>query len=102
MAFADLVKARDDAIVIDDDCAAAQIAAEAAHAEAVAQHVASSEARAAAHKAIHDLLVERGEHYLIDEAGSLTVYKPIDAEPGYLAVQPIPGTGPAASESKKK
>ena len=58
---------------------------------AKAKHATSSDARANAHKAIHDVLAQYGEHYLIAEDGTLTVFKPIDEEPGYLAVQPIPG-----------
>ncbi len=102
MAFKELVDARDAAIADDEACAEAEAMAEAAHTEAVTRHCASTEALAAAHKAIHDLLVERGEHYLIDDQGSLTVFKPIDEAPGYLAVQPIPGEGPKVTESKKK
>ena len=94
MAFADLIKARDAAIAHDDACAAAELAAEGAYDHATAAHVVSSDARAEAHAAIRALLVEFGEHYLVGEDGTLTVYKPIDSPPGYVAVQPIPGVGP--------
>ncbi len=100
MEFAELIAAKDAAIDHYEECwrldqeahKASQLAEEKLEEARVAQE--------AAHKAIHDLLAERGEHYLIDQKdGTLTVYKPSDEPPGYLAVHPIPGT--KTSETKK-
>ncbi len=102
MKFADLVAAKDAAVAHDDECAAHEEAMAVELEQCKAKHATATEARLAAHKAIHDILVEFGEHYLIDDDGTLTVFKPVDQEPGYLAVQPIPGEGPKVSESKKK
>ncbi len=102
MEFIDLIKARDAALEHDAACATAELETGTAHGLAVSAHLDSKQAVLDAHKAIHDLLVERGEHYLVDQVGTLTVYKPIDDPnpPGYLAVQPIPGSGPTESPVK--
>ncbi len=105
MKFADLVAAKDAAVAHDEECAAAEESMAVELERCQAKHAAATEARLAAHKSIHDILVEFGEHYLVDDDGTLTVFKPIDESiaPGYLAVQPIPGAGPVTvTESKKK
>ncbi len=91
MEFIDLIKAKDAAIAHDDECAALEEEAKSQLELAIANHTFASEDRAEAHKAIHDLLVERGEHYILDADGTFTVYKASDEPPGYLPVQPIPG-----------
>ncbi len=104
MKFEELIKAKDEAVSYDDACAAAVAEAaaavaqaQAAHEKTVADHAKSTAICEAAHKAIADLLAERGEHYLIDQKnGTLTVYKPHSELPGYLAVHPIPGTTKAS------
>ncbi len=100
MKFADLVKAKDAAVAHDNECAASEEAMAVELEQCQAKHAAATEARLQAHKSIHDILVEFGEHYLIDDDGTLTVFKPIEEPPGYLAVQPIPGEGPKASKKK--
>lgn len=99
MAFADLIKAKEAAIVADVEAEGEEILSETILAAAKATHAKTALERAASHAAIHDLLVELGEHYLVAEDGTLTVYKPVDVFPGYLAVQPIPGAGPTTSTS---
>ncbi len=101
--FKDLIAARDAAIEADDDCIATRDSAQAALVAAQEACIDSGNKRAEAHKAIQALLVEYGEHYLISEDGTLTVYKPIDDEPGYLAVQPIPGSKvPTSKHAERK
>ncbi len=100
MEFAELIVVKDKAI--DDDEAAQRSREDAVSAleSAQAWNEKTTAALLAAHQAIHDVLAERGEHYLIDQKdGTLTVYKPSDEPPGYLAVHPIPGT--KTSETKK-
>lgn len=99
MALEDLIKAKEAAIAADVQAAGEEIVAEALLLAAKDKHVQTAADRAATHKAIHDVLVEFGEHYLLDEDGTCTVYKPVDQSPGYLAVQPVPGNGPPTSTS---
>ncbi len=100
MEFAELIAAKDAAIYQHEQFAGYLANAEKTLEEAKEKFTATSEVLADAHKAIRDLLAERGEHYLIDQKdGTLTVYKPSDEPPGYLAVHPIPGT--KTSETKK-
>ncbi len=97
MDFAELIYAKNAAITADDEASAAVQAAAKALEEAEQVREESAAARTAANLAIHDLLAEKGEHYLVDPGdGTLTVYKVSDEEPGYLAVHPIPGTKKAA------
>ncbi len=91
MAFSDLIKEKDAAILHENECADAEMAAVQQLEEAMLSHQAATAATVAAHKEIHDVLVERGEHYLLGEDGTFTVYKASDVAPGYLPVQPIPG-----------
>ncbi len=102
--FADLLKAKDaateakkasahEASVAADRVVQAQ--AEMDKADKADQ--AAEAARLAAHKAIHDHLAELGDHYLTDDHGTLTVFRAVDHEPGWVAQQPIPGR----SEKKK-
>ncbi len=81
------VKAAGTATVAADDVAKAQ----AALAKAAEADQAAEAARLSAHKAIHDHLAELGEHYLVSDDGTITIYRAIDAEPGWTAQQPIPG-----------
>lgn len=102
MDFAELIAAKDKAIAYNDECEEALKAAQLAEELAQTKHGESSMALVAAHDAIHHLLTERGEHYLIDQKdGTLTVYKPSDEPPGYLAVHPIPGTKTAETKKAK-
>ncbi len=100
--FKDLIAARDAAVEQDEVCKVNRDLAQDALAKAQEACIASETARNDAQKAIHDLLVEYGEHYLITDDGTLTVYKPIEEEPGYLAVQPIPGQKPATVKHSEK
>jgi hypothetical protein len=97
MDFEALIEARDKIIAHDDGCEMEEELCKEAYDKAVAAHAASSQDRELAHKAIADLLKEKGEHYLQLADGTLNVYKPWDESPlGYLVVQPIPGAKPKA------
>ncbi len=96
--FANLLKAKD--VATEAKAASAKVALEAAEnvvkAEVEASQAdkadqAAEAARLAAHKAIHDHLAELGDHYLTDDNGTLTVFRAVDHEPGWVAQQPIPG-----------
>ncbi len=102
--FDDLIDAKDRAVEEDNVAQQALADATAALDKARQDAEASTGILLEAHKAIHDVLAEKGEHYGIDQAnGTVTVYKPIDEPPGWCAVHPIPGrTKAAAHESTKK
>jgi hypothetical protein len=106
--FSDLLTARDSAIALDESAAAAVSETETAIASAqsdlvarLATRGATTAAVTAANADIHNLLTTNGEYYLIDNRGTLTVYKAIDADPGYVGFQPIPGTEPPATPAAK-
>ncbi len=93
-----LLKAKDMAIANDDGadlhlavCNDDLREAEAKVANATKAKDEAVLARLAAHKAIHDHLAELGDHYLTDDHGTLTVFRAVDHEPGWVAQQPIPG-----------
>ena len=98
MAFEDLIKAKDLAVAHAAACREAEATthatAKAAMEQTTLQREKADEAEAAIHVALHDLLKERGEHYVISKDGTLTVFKSVEAGQGWLAVQPIPGTLP--------
>ncbi len=97
MEFVELIAAKDKAIADDEAALQALNDAELALGSAQAWQAGTAEAKNAAHKAIHDVLAEYGEHYLVDQKdGTVTVYKVSDEPPGYRAVHPIPGTTKAA------
>ncbi len=90
--FADLIEAKDVAIANDDEARKTMDDAAAQLEQAQTYYAETTAAREAAHQAIHDILVEYGEHYDIDKnSGTVTVYKPSDEPPGWCAVHPIPG-----------
>ncbi len=98
--FADLLKAKDAATEAKKASAhEASVAAdrvveaETAMDKADKTDQAAEVARLEAHKAIHDRLSELGDHYLTDDNGTLTVFRAVDHDPGWVAQQPIPGTG---------
>lgn len=108
MTLQELLNAKDKAIETVE--AAAKAAAEAQAALESAQSDLSeaektfSEAKEieeAMHEALHDLLVERGHHYLTADDGTVTIYQDSDDPPGWCSYQPIPGTV-AARKSKAK
>ena len=99
MKFADLVKIRDAAIAHNDECAATEEACSIALETAQGKHAESLAALADAHLSIHNILAQYGEHYLIADDGTLTVFKPVDNDIGYIAVHPIPGTMPPPSDA---
>ncbi len=101
MTFQELLKAKDTAIAKRDETAKALKAAEDSVNSAVIVRGAAEEAGAlaaktltASHKAIHDHLAERGEHYLVDDKGTFTIYRATSVDPGWVAAQPIPGLDP--------
>ncbi len=82
--FAELIIRKDVAVKYDEECTANEQAASVALNNAANQREASALALADAHKAIHDVLAEYGEHYLVDQKdGTLTVYKPSDELPEF-------------------
>ena len=99
MKFADLVKIRDAAIAHNDECAATEEACAISLETAKGHHEESLTSLANAHRSIHDVLAQYGEHYLISDDGTLTVFKPVDNDIGYIAVHPIPGTMPPPSDA---
>ena len=101
MAFKDLLATRDLAIAKNEACHAAIEPARARFEEVTAAYVTSQAVLTAAHKAIHDIIVERGEYYLTDERGTLTVWKAISSDPGYIMVQPNPGEEPPSVMPRK-
>ncbi len=103
MTFKDMIKARDAAIATEKKAEAERsethAAANAAITRTAVAHDQAIENTKSAHEAIKALLVERGEHYLVDDFAALTVFKLSDLYPGYIAVQPIPGSSPMATEA---
>ncbi len=102
MTFKDMIKSKNAAIAAEKKAEAERAethaAAQAAITRTAIAHDQATENTKAAHKAIADLVAERGEHWLIDEeSATLTVYRPSSLEPGYDMYQPIPGAGPSAS-----
>ncbi len=101
--FDDLIEAKDKAVADEEECAKAEHEAFHVHADAQQKHSESVDVLAECHKAIHDVLAEKGEHYGIDQStGTVTVYKPIDEPPGWCAVHPIPGRTKTAETKKQK
>ncbi len=108
MTLQELLKAKDEAIegvaTATEDVAEATGILEAAQGRLADREQALAEANATeaeAHKALHDVLTERGHHYLTTDDGTVTIYHAIDEPPGWCAYQPIPGTL-AARKNKAK
>ncbi len=101
MTFAELLKVKDDAVAKREEAASALHQAEQAvesaaseHGSAVKAHDYATKLKDDAHRAIHDYLADRGEHYLIDNSGTLTLFRATAIDPGWVAVHPIPGLDP--------
>ncbi len=60
--FKSLMEAKDTAVAHDQECEAAEQEAQAHLEEVVKDHMESIAAVSDAYRAVHDLLVERGEH----------------------------------------
>ncbi len=94
--FDDLIEAKDKAVADEEECAKAEHEAFHVHADAQQKHSESVDVLAECHKAIHDVLAEKGEHYGIDQStGTVTVYKPIDQK---QAISYMVGGAQGASE----
>lgn len=90
MTLNDLLKARDAAVTSKEQTANAVQAAQQALSVATEKDTAALNAVEVADQAIHDLLIEKGDHYMQHD-GALAVYKASKNPPGWFADHPIPG-----------
>ncbi len=100
MALAELLKAKDEAIarkqMADDYLAEANKML----ADAQEAYEKAEATRLEAHKAIRDVLVDKGDHAIVSPDGTVTIYRAVDitegCEQGWLCTHPVIG----AEESK--
>jgi cellobiose-specific phosphotransferase system component IIA len=92
MSFKDLLKAKDEAEAFRDECAQALQESKAAFDSASEDAAEAVTALENAHKAIRDLLTEKGHHSIAAKDGTVTVYHATDKVPeGWAGYHPIPG-----------
>ena len=94
MTFAELLKASSDASLTLAHAANNLASARAALEATVAANDAAESTLASANQALHDLLAERGVHWIAAPDGTLTTYHAIDGPPGWCSQHPIPGEMP--------
>ncbi len=93
MTFADLLAAKDAAVKYKEETTAALIEAQSMLEAASDNDLKAAEMKAKAHKAIRDLLGERGERCTVDDDGTVTIYRAVEPEneddPGWRSYHPI-------------
>ncbi len=93
MTFADLLAAKDAAVKRKEQTAFELADAEAMLKEATEADLEAGHAKTAAHKAIRDILGERGERCTVDDDGTVTIYRAVEPEneddPGWRSYHPI-------------
>ncbi len=93
MTFADLLAAKDAACKLKEETTLELFAAQVELEAATKDDLKATEARKAAHKAIRDILGERGERCTVDDDGTVTIYRAVEPEneddPGWRSYHPI-------------
>ncbi len=100
MALAELLKAKDEAIALKTKTASELATAEEILLTAQQADEQAEVLRVEAHKAIRDVLVDKGDHAIVSPDGTVTIYRAVDitegCEQGWLCTHPVIG----AEESK--
>ncbi len=93
MGFAELLAAKDAAVKHKEDTAKELAEAQAMLEAATEADLEAGEVRKAAHKAICELLGDRGERCTVGEDGTVTIYRAVEPEneddPGWRSYHPI-------------
>lgn len=110
--LADLLKAKDAALAHFEECERAAedaqkyfqevtSSAKTKAEEALKAYELADVELQAAHKAIHDLLADKGIHAIVDpKDGSVLVYAVTDNPPGWMSTHPVPGSGITFEQAK--
>ncbi len=93
MTFAELLAFKDKAVEAKDEAASDLVEAQLMLETALDVHARATAACAAAHREIHDVLVEYGERCTVDDNGTVTIYRSVELDgeddPGWRSYHPI-------------
>ncbi len=106
MTFAELLAVKDEACHHKEETVAALLDAESAAQAATKADCEATEAKRAAHKAIHDLLCDMGERCTVADDGEVTIYRAVEPsdedDPGWRSYHPITEATLKAESPKPK